>query len=59
MDETLVGLMEIVGPAILLVLLLWLAFRRKSTGSSQTTEQGTDRLYDKEEERRREGTDDL
>ena len=59
MDETLLGLMGILGPAILLVLLLWLVLRRKSAGSTSHTEQATDRLYDKEEERRREGTDDL
>jgi len=59
MDETLLSLMGILGPAILLVLLLWLVLRRKSTGSTNKTEQATDRLYDNEEQRRREGTDDL
>jgi hypothetical protein len=59
MDETLLSLMGILGPAILLVLLLWLVLRRKSTGSTSKTEQATDRLYDNEEQRRREGTDDL
>ncbi|HVH48809.1 MAG TPA: hypothetical protein VM760_02875 [Sphingomicrobium sp.] len=59
MDESLIGLMEILGPAILLVLLLWLVLRRRSTGSTRQTEQATDRLYDNEEQRRREGTDDL
>ncbi|HEX6218272.1 MAG TPA: hypothetical protein VFZ35_03245 [Sphingomicrobium sp.] len=59
MDQTLIGLMEIVGPAILLVLLLWLVLRGRSSGKSGRTEQATDQLYDNEEERRREGTDDL
>ena len=59
MDETLVGVMEILGPAVLLVLLIWLAMRGRSNSSSPKTEQATDRLYDEEEKRRREGTDDL
>ena len=60
MDETLTGLMTIVGPAILLVLLLWLALRGRSrSGKSGRTEQATDQLYMNEEERRRQGTDDL
>ena len=59
MDESLWGLMTIVGPAILLLLLIWLALRGRSNGKSAQTEQATDRLYDTEEQRRREGTDDL
>jgi hypothetical protein len=67
MDETLVGVMEILGPAVLLILLIWLAMRgRPKRGSrtteqpsEQTTERATDRLYKEEEQRRREGTDDL
>ena len=67
MDETLVGVMEILGPAVLLVLLIWLAMRGRSNRGSSTTEQpseqktehATDRLYKEEEQRRREGTDDL
>ena len=59
MDETLLSLMGIVGPVILLVLLLWLVLRRPSAGSTKQTEDATERLYDQEEERRREGTDDL
>ena len=59
MDETLVGVMEILGPAVLLVLLIWLAMRGRSNRTSSTTERGTDRLYKEEEKRRREGTDDL
>ena len=59
MDETLWGLMNIVGPAILLILLLWLALRGRSNGKSKQTEQATDQLYKDEEQRRRQGTDDL
>ena len=59
MDEALWGLMNIVGPAILLILLVWLALRGRSNGKSGRTEQATDQLYKDEEERRRQGTDDL
>ena len=71
MDETMVTVLEILGPAVLLVLLIWLAMRgRSNRGSSapeeasqqaseQKTEHATDRLYKEEEQRRREGTDDL
>ena len=59
MDETLWGLMNIVGPAILLILLLWLALRDRSRGKTGRTEQATDQLYEDEERRRRQGTDDL
>ena len=57
MDQTLLGAMEILGPAVLLVLLIWLALRGRSTGKSGRTEQATDQLYQEEERRRREGTD--
>ena len=59
MDVARWGLMNIVGPAILLILLLWLALRGRSNGKSGRTEQATDQLYKDEEERRRQGTDDL
>ena len=59
MDETLVGIMEIVGPAILLIALIWLVMQRRSTGKTGRTEQATHELYQEEEQRRREGTDDL
>ena len=63
MDETLWWLMSIIGPAILLVVLLWLVFRsRRSSGETRDdvrAERGTDALYNEEERRRREGTDDL
>ncbi len=64
MDETLWSLMSIVGPAILLVLLVWLVMRsrRKSNAATDTTprtEQATHDQYSAEEQRRRDGTDGL
>jgi len=58
MPHTLVGIMEIVGPAILLIVLLWLVSRSRSNGTDERTEEGTRELYAEEEVRRREGTDD-
>ena len=52
-------LIDIVGPAILLIALIWLVMRRRSTGKTGRTEQATRDLYAEEETRRREGTDDL
>ncbi len=51
--------MEIIGPAILLIVLIWLVMRRRSDGTDQTTEAGTRDLYAEEEQRRRDGTDKL
>jgi hypothetical protein len=59
MAYTLVGIMEIVGPAILLIVLLWLVMRSRSNRTDETTEAGTRDLYAEEETRRREGTDVL
>ena len=68
MDETWVGLMEIAGPAILLILLIWLVLRRRSSRTTKDlsrgvdeprTDAGTRRVYEEEEQRRREGTDGL
>jgi hypothetical protein len=59
MDESLVGIMEIVGPLILLIVLIWLVTRRRSTGKTGRTEQATHDLYREEEQRRRDGTDEL
>jgi hypothetical protein len=59
MPYTLVGIMEIVGPAILLIVLLWLVMRTRSNRTDERTEAGTRELYAEEETRRREGTDDL
>jgi hypothetical protein len=61
MDETLLGLMEIVGPIILLVILIWVVLRsrrRKGEPPMGVTERATEREYAEEERMRREGTDD-
>jgi hypothetical protein len=50
-------IIDIVLPAILLIVLVWLVMRRGSTGKTGRTEQATHELYREEEERRREGTD--
>ena len=57
MDESMVGIMEIVGPIILLIVLIWLVMQRRSTGKTGRTEQATRELYAEEERRRRDGTD--
>jgi hypothetical protein len=59
MDETQWWIIDIVAPAILLIVLIWLVMRRRSTGKTGRTEQATRDLYREEEQRRREGTDDL
>ena len=59
MDETQCWIIDIVGPAILVIVLIWLVMRRRSTGKTGRTEQATHDLYREEEQRRREGTDDL
>ena len=59
MDETQWWIIDIVGPAILLIVLIWLVMHRRSTGKTGRTEQATHDLYREEEQRRREGTDDL
>ena len=52
-------IIDIVLPVILLILLVWLVMRRHSTGKTGRTEQATRDLYREEEQRRRDGTDDL
>ena len=59
MDESLVGIMEIVGPAILLIVLVWLVMRRRADKTTNETEAGTRDLYREEEQRRRDRTDQL
>jgi uncharacterized membrane protein len=61
MDETMWTIMDIVGPAILLVLLIWVVLRqrrRKGEAPEDVTERGTREVYAEEEKMRREGTDD-
>jgi hypothetical protein len=50
-------IIDIVLPAILLIVLVWLVMKRRSTGKTGRTEQATHDLYREEEQRRREGTD--
>ena len=65
MDESLGGIVTILGPAILLVVLIWLVMRQRSSRSERDLSQGggdstdvaTRDLYAEEEQRRREGTD--
>ncbi len=57
MDEAQFWIISIIGPAILLIVLIWLVMRRRSTGKTGRTEQATRDLYAEEEIRRREGTD--
>ncbi len=62
MDETQWGIVDIVGPALMLVVLIWLVMRtrsKKNSAENQRAEQGTRDLYREEEQRRRDGTDDL
>ena len=64
MDQTLWGIANIVGPIILLAVLVWLVMRSRrragqTTDTTRQTERATDNLYREEEQRRREGTDDL
>jgi hypothetical protein len=54
--------MDIIGPAILLIVLIWLVIRVRSnrdSGANRRAEEGTREVYAEEERRRREGTDDL
>ena len=62
MDEVQWWIIDVVGPVILLIVLVWLVIRVRSNRNSASkgrTEEGTRELYAEEEERRREGTDDL
>ena len=52
-------IMDVIGPAVLLVVLVWLVIRVRSNRSDSRTEAGTRSVYREEEQRRREGTDDL
>jgi uncharacterized membrane protein len=62
MDETQWWIIDIIAPAILLIVLIWLVIRVRSnrnTEENRRAEEGTRELYADEEQRRREGTDDL
>ena len=57
MDETQWWIIDVVGPVLLLIVLVWLVMRRRATGKTGRTEQATGELYREEEQRRRDGTD--
>ena len=62
MDQANWWVMDIIGPAILLIVLIWLVMRvrsKRNTHENQRAEEGTRNLYVEEERRRREGTDKL
>jgi hypothetical protein len=59
MDQAQFWIISIIGPAILLIALIWLVMRGRSNGKTGRTEQATRELYDEEETRRRDGTDQL
>jgi hypothetical protein len=59
MDEGQWGIVNILGPALMLVVLIWLVMRRRSNRTTDQTEAGTHNLYTEEEQRRRDGTDKL
>jgi ATP-dependent Zn protease len=59
MDKVWWWVMDVILPVILLIILLWLVFMRRSNKTSKTTFEGTKAEYADEEQRRREGTDDL
>ena len=59
MSNVLWWVVSIIGPVILLIVLIWLVFLRRSNRTSVETERATREEYADEEIRRREGTDDL
>ena len=59
MDQALLGVMEILGPIVLMIVLVGLVMRTRSNTTTRETEQATHDLYNEEEQRRREGSDKL
>jgi hypothetical protein len=63
MDTGSLWVVEVIGPALLLIVLIWLVMRARSNAAAKrndtTAERGTRNVYRQEEARRREGTDDL
>ena len=62
MDEAQWWIMDVVGPVILLIVLIWLVVRTRSSRddrANRRSEEGARDVYAEEEVRRREGTDDL
>ena len=55
-------IMDVLGPVILLIVLIWLVLRVRSNRDgreNESAEQGTREVYADEEQRRRDGTDKL
>ena len=62
MEQAQFWIISIIAPAILLIVLIWLVIKVRSNREgplNREAEEGTRELYAEEEERRREGTDDL
>jgi len=62
MDEAQWTAVTIIGPIILGLILVWAVLKSRSRAPKRLDDQAenaTDRLYDEEERRRREGTDGL
>jgi len=62
MADSMWWVMDILAPALLVVVLAWLVLRNRSKRNSvddRRAEEGTRKVYAEEEVRRREGTDDL
>jgi hypothetical protein len=62
MDTGEYWIIVVILPAILLIVLIWLVIKVRSNREgplNRETEEGTRELYAEEEERRREGTDEL
>jgi hypothetical protein len=62
MDETLFWIISIIGPAILVIILIWLVFRNRNRSNDVTNlpaDEIVSPVYKEDERRRREGTDDL
>ena len=62
MEQAQFWIISIIAPAILLIVLIWLVIKVRSNREgplNREAEEGTRELYAEEEERRREGTDEL
>jgi hypothetical protein len=59
MDVAQWWIIDIIGPAVLLIALLWLVMRRRSNRTTNETEAGARDVYREEEQGRRDGTDEL
>jgi hypothetical protein len=62
MEHASAWIMDVIGPALLLIVLIWLVIRVRSnrnTAENRRSEEGTREVYREEEQRRRQGTDDL